>query len=182
MGKRVLKAELSVKSIENLKKELLDYKNNELNRLLVKFTEELFKIGIQVVDERMNNASYKFDKDNIMSGADPSHNTFVRISKFGSNVKATLVVTGRELLFIEFGAGIHYNTPVGTSPNDYGVELGYTIGSYGHHHGLEEMWTYKDENGIDVVSYGTEATMPLWKAEVAIKQQFISIAKSVFGS
>ena len=180
MGKRVLKAELSVKSIENLKKELLDYKNDELPNLLVKFTEELLKIGIQVVDERMNNASYKFDKDNIMSGADPSHNTFVRISKFGSNVKATLVVTGRELLFIEFGAGVSFNTEKGSSPHKKGEEFGFTIGSYGKGYGSRKVWGYYNDNGDLVLTRGVKAEMPMYYADIAMIQSVVEVARSVF--
>ena len=180
MGKRVFKADLSVKSIENLKKELLDYKNNELNRLLVKFTEELLKIGIQVVDERMNNASYKFDKDNIMSGADPSHNTFVRISKFGSNVKATLVVTGRELLFIEFGAGVSFNTKAGSSPHKKGEEFGFTIGSYGKGYGSRKVWGYYNDNGDLVLTRGVKAEMPMYYADIAMIQSVVEVARRVF--
>ena len=180
MGKRVLKAELSVKSIENLKKELLNYKNDELPNLLVKFTEELLKIGIQVVDERMNNASYKFDKDNIMSGADPSHNTFVRISKFGSNVKATLVVTGRELLFIEFGAGVSFNTEKGSSPHKKGEEFGFTIGSYGKGYGSRKVWGYYNDNGDLVLTRGVKAEMPMYYADIAMIQSVVEVARRVF--
>lgn len=180
MGKRVLKAELSVKSIENLKKELLNYKNDELPNLLVKFTEELLKIGIQVVDERMNNASYKFDKDNIMSGADPSHNTFVRISKFGSNVKATLVVTGRELLFIEFGAGVSFNTKAGSSPHKKGEEFGFTIGSYGKGYGSRKVWGYYNDNGDLVLTRGVKAEMPMYYADIAMIQSVVEVARRVF--
>ena len=180
MGKRFLKAELSVKSIENLKKELLDSKNNELNRLLVRFTEELLKIGIQVVDERMNNASYKFDKDNVMSGADPSHNTFVRFSQFGSNVKATLVVTGRELLFIEFGAGVSFNTKVGSSPHPKGEEFGFTIGSYGKGYGSRKVWGYYNDNGDLVLTRGVKAEMPMYYADIAMIQSVVEVARRVF--
>ena len=180
MGKRVLKAELSVKSIENLKKELLNYKNDELPNLLVKFTEELLKIGIQVVDERMNNAFYKFDKDNIMSGADPSHNTFVRISKFGSNVKATLVVTGRELLFIEFGAGVSFNTKAGSSPHKKGEEFGFTIGSYGKGYGSRKVWGYYNDNGDLVLTRGVKAEMPMYYADIAMIQSVVEVARRVF--
>lgn len=180
MGKRVLKAELSVKSIENLKKELLDYKNNELNRLLVRFTEELLKIGIQVVDERMNNASYKFDEHNVMSGADPSHTSFVRISKVGNDVIATLVVTGDELLFIEFGAGVSFNTDVGSSPHEKGEEFGFTIGSYGKGYGSRKVWGYYNDNGDLVLTRGVKAEMPMYYADIAMIQSVVEVARRVF--
>ena len=101
-------------------------------------------------------------------------------------VSATLRLRGEDVMFVEFGAGITYNGPAGSSPHPLGVELGYTIGSYGKGNGRKEYWFYDevDEEG-DVhtqVSYGTEATMPMWKADQAIKNEFASIAKQVFGN
>lgn len=151
----------------NKLKESYEAKNRE-------FVTELLKAGIRVGSESLSSKG-----DSEPPSFDEPH---VVVGTTDGTMTATLILRGEDVAFVEFGAGIHYNGNPNGSPHPLGVELGYTIGSYGHHHGLEEMWTYKDENGIDVVSYGTEATMPLWKAEVAIKQQFISIAKSVFGS
>ena len=95
---------------------------------------------------------------------------------------ATLRLRGEDVMFVEFGAGVHYNTSAGSSPHPLGVELGYTIGSYGKGQGAHEYWTYEDDDGITQISYGTEATMPMWKADQAIKNEFASIAKQVFGS
>lgn len=95
---------------------------------------------------------------------------------------ATLRLRGEDVMFVEFGAGIHYNTPAGQSPHPLGVELGYTIGSYGQGHGAQEYWTYEDDDGQTHYSQGTEATMPMWKADQEIRQKFASIAKTVFGS
>ena len=93
---------------------------------------------------------------------------------------ATLRLYGEDVMFVEFGAGVHFNGPAGSSPNPLGVQLGYTIGSYGHGQGAREYWFYEDETGATQVSYGTEATMPMWRADQEIRQKFASIAKSVF--
>ena len=93
---------------------------------------------------------------------------------------ATLRLSGEDVMFVEFGAGVHYNGPAGSSPHPLGVKLGYTIGSYGHGQGAKEYWFYEDEDGTTQLSQGTEATMPLWKADQAIRQKFVKIAKSVF--
>ena len=42
MAKRVFKTDLSVKGIENLQKQLLDYRNSELPRKLDLFVKRLF--------------------------------------------------------------------------------------------------------------------------------------------
>ena len=180
MGKRVLKAELSVKSIEKLKKELIDYKNNELNKKIVRFTEELLKIGIQVVDERMKNAAYTFDEHDIRSGSDTTHSNFVRISQEGNQTKATLVVTGRELLFIEFGAGVSLNTEKGTSPHEKGEEFGFTIGSYGKGYGSRKVWGYYNDNGDLVLTRGVKAEMPMYYAGLEMRSAVVEVARRVF--
>ena len=92
---------------------------------------------------------------------------------------ATLRLRGEDVMFVEFGAGIYYNGPAGGSPHPLGVELGYTIGSYGQGQGAQDHWFY-EKDGDTYFSKGTEATMPMWKADQAIRQEFASIAKSVF--
>ena len=48
MAKRVFKSDLSVKGIEQLKKDLLDYKNNTLPNLLKQYITALAQEGISV--------------------------------------------------------------------------------------------------------------------------------------
>ena len=111
-----------------------------------------------------------------------NHNTYIKINRFGNYAQATLVCEGSGLLFIEFGAGISYNTPAGTSPHPKGEEFGYTIGSYGQGKGKNESWVYVADSGEWVRSYGTEATMPVYKASVEIMQNIRRIAKEVFSA
>ena len=47
---------------------------------------------------------------------------------------------------------------------------------------VNDYWYYTDDDGYMHQSYGTEATMPMWKADQEIRQKFASIAKQVFGS
>ena len=100
----------------------------------------------------------------------------------GAYVESTLRLQGEDVAFVEFGAGVHFNGNPGSSPNPLGVKLGYTIGSYGWHQGLEDHWWYKGDDGEMHKSEGTEATMPLFHASEHIKQEYIRIAKEVFGS
>lgn len=135
------------------------------------FVQELTKLGIQVIYDHLNgNGDSEYPE--------PSNPHVVMGIRDGV-MQATLRLKGEDVAFVEFGAGVHYNG-IG-SPHPLGVELGYTIGSYGQGHGKEDHWWYEDENGDTVISYGTEATMPLYSADLKIRQQFASIAKSVFG-
>jgi hypothetical protein len=100
----------------------------------------------------------------------------------GAYAESTLRLQGEDVAFVEFGAGVHYNGHPNSSPNPLGVKLGYTIGSYGWHQGLEDHWWYKGDDGEQHLSQGTEATMPLFHASEHIKQEYMRIAKEVFGS
>lgn len=172
MSGRAIKCNLSQKSIGNAIKELKAYQSSlrDKNEL---FLKRLCELGIPVIDENIMLAQGYSDKN---------HNTYIKINRFGSYAQATLVCEGSDLSFIEFGAGIHYNTPAGTSPHPKGEEFGYTIGSYGHGKGKNESWVYVADSGEWVRSYGTEATMPVYKASVEIMQNIRRIAKEVFST
>lgn len=103
------------------------------------------------------------------------------ISSFGTQTRATLHLEGRDVLFIEFGAGVHYNGAAGSSPNPYGEPLGYVIGSYGQGKGAEDSWVYVSDDGTFKTSHGTQASMPMWKADIEIISSVASVAKEVFG-
>lgn len=117
--------------------------------------------------------------------APPSFTTIdphVSTGKGDGSLYATLRLKGEDVAFVEFGAGVHFNGEVGTSPNEYGVELGYTIGSYGHGHGAQDYWYYKDKSGNEHKSYGTKASMPLFYASNAIKNSASALAQDAFRS
>lgn len=172
---------LSAESLENAAKAIEKYqlevalKNKELVR-------ELAKEGI---DEASNHLTFKGDSEPPTIA---TQNPRVTLGKSEGQMKAVIRLKGDDVAFVEFGAGIHYNTPVGTSPNPYGVELGYTIGSYstlggnGYSMGQYDYWAYTDDNGVLVVTYGTEAAMPLYYASERIRQKAKEVAKSVFRS
>lgn len=138
------------------------------------FVSELLKEGIRVGRANLYGAGDSdppdFNEPHVMMG------------EKGGKMVATLRLRGEDVAFVEFGAGISYNGHPNSSPHDLGVELGYTIGSYGFGQGLKETWFYRDDDGTLKESHGTEATMPLWKADQAIRNKFFSIAKQVFGS
>ena len=101
----------------------------------------------------------------------------------GSSPKmsATLSLVGEDAAFVEFGAGIHYNPTPNSSSHPKGVELGYTIGSYGMHQGLQDEWHYRS-GGTWKSSQGTWAAMPLYKAKLKMVERAAHIAKKTFRS
>lgn len=140
------------------------------------FIQELIGVGIPVIYRNLYGAGDSEPPD--LATTTPHVMMGVR----DGNMFATLRLRGEDVMFVEFGAGVHYNGPPGQSPNPKGAELGYTIGSYGLGQGRYDHWWYTDDNGEMKVSYGTEATMPMYKADMEIQHRYIDIARKVFGS
>ena len=171
MMSKTIKVKLSINSIKNAVKELELYKE-QIRFKTSLFVQRLTDLGIQVID------AHKYSHGD--SDFNDLH-TYVWLDESDSKVKATLILYGKDVAFIEFGAGVHYNGSGGSSPNPYGQPLGMIIGSYGKGNGLEDSWIYYNEElGRFVVSHGTEAAMPMYYADTEIHKQFIEIAKEVF--
>lgn len=158
----------AAKQVERLKK---DYEAK--NKIFVK---ELAKAGMV---EARNHLVGDGDSDPPDFYTD---NPYAKSGNKGAYAESTLRLQGDDVAFVEFGSGVHYNGHPNSSPHPLGVKLGYTIGSYGWHQGLEDHWWYKGDDGEQHLSYGTEATMPLFHASEHIKQEYKRIAREVFGS
>ena len=141
------------------------------NRMFVK---KLCEAGFRVIQENASNGAGDSEPPEISM-------PHVMVGYKDGLMTATLRLQGEDVMFVEFGAGITYNGPAGQSPNPLGAKLGYTIGSYGQGHGAQEYWFYDDEEGTHL-SFGTEATMPMYKAGREVRQKYASIARSVFGN
>lgn len=172
MAKKTLKINLfDSKSLQSAIKQIQQYRDDLLRKCDL-FVRRLAEVGIPVIDQNISAAAGDSDK---------GHNTYIKLNSFGSYSQATLVCEGKDLLFIEFGAGVHYNGAAGSSPHPKGEEMGYTIGSYGKGQGKNDFWFYYADTGEAVMSHGTQATMPMYKAGVEMRRQILTIAKEVFG-
>lgn len=172
MGRKTISFNLSSESIQRAIREVKEYKQEFIDKNAL-FVQRLAEVGIPVIDQNMSAAA---------GDSDPEHNTYITVNSFGSYSQAVLTVEGKDIVFIEFGSGIHYNGVAGSSPHPKGAELGYTIGSYGKGLGKNDFWFYTADTGESVMSHGTEATMPVYKASIEIIQKIRQIAKEVFGS
>ena len=171
MAKKI-RISLSEKSIQNAINEVRKYQRELISKNEV-FVRRLAELGIPIIDQNIAAAQGDSDK---------SHNTYIKINSFGSYSEAKLVVEGKSILFIEFGAGIRYNGSAGTSPHPKGEEFGYTIGSYGKGQGKNDFWFYYTDTGEAVMSHGTESTMPVSRASQEIIRNIRRIEREVFGS
>lgn len=103
-------------AIEKAIKELDTYQKELMTKIKL-FVETLAQDGIAVANARLGATVGDSTQGSIGFG----------INENGDIVKATISLSGKDALFIEFGAGIYYNNG---NAHPKGAELGYTIGSY----------------------------------------------------
>lgn len=162
---------LSDRDINKAIKRLRKYQR-KLERKNKLFVERLAEVGIPVINSAMGSGSGDSSRD---------YKTAIEVTGVGKTVTGFLVIGGTDILFWEFGAGIHYNNG-NTNPKAH--EFGMGVGTYpGQTHAIDPgYWWYTDDAGKKHLSYGTEATMPMYKASVEIRKQITQIAREVFGS
>lgn len=117
--------------------------------------------------------------DDVVKGETRYAEVDVSVAEDG-NV-TVVMATGEDAVFIEFGAGVYYNGPVGSSPHPKGGELGFTIGGYGKGYGAKEVWGFYD-GGHLVLTHGTPASMPMYRGLKEVCDRIGEIAREVFSS
>lgn len=178
MAKKVFKTDLSVKGLERLKKELLEYKQDHLQTKVKMLTERLTESGVSIAKARINESplgKYVTIQTNI--------------TKEQAGCKAIIVTTGavkesdgyapfNTLLAIEFGAGIHHNPTANPNADKFGLGVGTFPGQI---HAFEDGWWYWDDKLLEWrYTHGVKATMPMYNASIEMQNKIVSIAKEVF--
>ena len=176
-----LKVSLSSKSIESAIKELEKYRD-DLMRKNELFIKRLADIG---VDAALMTLATKGQGD---AERDANFDLTFNVEKEVVHGRITISSQphvnqdGRVFyphLAWEFGAGNYFNTGLS---NPKASEFGMGPGTFpGQTHVPQPgFWYYRDENGDPVRSYGTQATMPMYKASLEIILQIEAIAEEVF--
>lgn len=175
MGKYVFESDLSTKGIQNLKRQLLEYKNQTLPNKIDKFLDRLAQEGYEIA--------------NINKGQSPL-GKYVHISIETSNLERKILAVGEikysdgyapfsTLMAIEFGAGVTYNPDPNPNQDKFGFGVG-TFPNQTHAHDVDG-WYFWDENKQKWIhSFGVKATMPMYAAEQAIRNNVRRIAREVF--
>ena len=175
MSKKVIQVGLSTKDINRAIREVEKFKQDFRNKVDTYRERIAEAIAVQ--------ASLNFGNsivDDVINGSGPRRpNVQVSVSQRGAI--AVVVADGEDAVWCEFGAGVYHNGSVGSSPNPYGNDLGFTIGSYGKGYGKKQAWGYYDENNELIITRGTPASMPMYNAAQEIMQKSVEIAREVFG-
>lgn len=172
MGKRVISFGLTEQDLDRAIKELADYKK-ELIRKVEIFRQ---KVAERLAEEAQDGFNFAIVDDVI--GDQRMADVRVTIDNRGS--VTVVIANGEDAVWVEFGAGVFYNGPAGSSPHPHGKELGMTIGDYGKKNGRKNVWGFY-ENGVLRKSRGAPAKMPMARAVTTVCADIQSIAKEVFG-
>lgn len=165
----------------SLDKKDIDRAIRELKQFKREFLAKVDTYRKRIADEISNSASLKFASatmEHTVKGATRKPNVNVSVSERGKI--SVVVADGDDAVWCEFGAGVYYNGSVGSSPNPYGKDLGFTIGSYGKGYGKGKAWGYYDDTGELVITRGTPASMPMYNSAKEVTKKAIAIAREVF--
>lgn len=174
MSKKVISFRLNSKDINTAIRELEKYKQQ--------FLKKVDNYRKRIAEEIATNASLNFGRatlDHTVKGVTRKPDVKVSVTERGQI--SIVVADGEDAIWCEFGAGVYYNGSVGSSPNPYGNDLGFTIGNYGFGFGRRQAWGYYAD-GTLVITRGTPASMPMYNAVQEIMRKSIDIAREVFGS
>lgn len=164
---KVIKCKLDSASIEQAIKELQEYRKG-LDDKVRQFVESLAHDGVEIARAWVMAARGDSERPTVAVQIDPA----------GDITKAQITMTGNDVLFIEFGAGIHYNG----NDTPHAAEHGYGIGTYNPNSDNAfnlDGWYYW--TGTERVhSYGTEGTYPMYHAAENARNTAIKKAIEIF--
>ena len=181
MANKVFKSDLSVKGIESLKSQLLQYKDS-LSIKCETLVSMLLQSGVEVSQSKISESPLgKYVTVTTNISADNIGCKGILLAK-GAVKEQDGYEPFSILLAIEFGAGVHFNP----TPNPIiSSEFPYGVGTFpGQVHAFQsEGWMYWDEKAQEWRhTYGVKATMPIYNADMEIIQNVVKIAKEVFRS
>lgn len=180
---KVINVQLNSASIDAAIRELQEY-----SKWVQRKADELRKRVAELIS---NQAQTVFQSSVAESGFAVIDGSPVDETRFGevtvtvrpeSDNTTVIIASGKDAVFMEFGAGVYYNGSVGSSPNPWGTDLGFTIGSYGLGNGKKEVWGYPGEDGKIHLTHGAPASMPLYRAVVSVANDIEQIAREVFST
>lgn len=163
---------LSADSCRKAIKELEKYQK-DLDRKIDKLCKRLAEFGLIKAREYFNQALYDGIKDAVVTVEQIENGYAVRAS-------------GSTVLFLEFGAGVHY-------PNDHpqAGEFAMEHGTYGRGLGKNDYWFYTGQPGNaggelayghtnSTITHGNPANMPMYKTGRDIKTEIKHAVEEVF--
>ena len=178
MAKKVFKSDLSVSGLNDLKRQLLQYKYS-LPIKCEELVSSLLQSGVAVSQTKISESPLgKYVTVTTNISADNMGCKGILLAK-GAVKEQEGYEPFSILLAIEFGAGVHFNP----TPNPLSAEMGYGVGTFPgqiHAFDLNGWYFWSEEKQQWIHSYGVKATMPMYSADMDIIKNVVRIAKEVF--
>jgi len=169
-----LQADFSAEGMRYLANQIRQYKQ-DIERANTLFVRRLAEHGFTIATQRIVKSFPTLDSDKPYGSLD------IITDDEGNVASCTLQFSSEQALFIEFGAGVHYN-----KGNNHPLEgkFGYGVGTYPNQKNAwnDKGWNYMGEDGRWHHSKGTMATMPMYTAGMSMREQIEAIAKEVYQS
>lgn len=174
-----MKITVSIGNIAEALKQVENYRDLFVKKQKL-FLRRIAETGIEEATIQFKEAQYDGENDVVVHEPEwVNDNTIV--------VKAS----GSSILFIEFGTGVYYGTPV----HEKAEEFGYERGGYGQHRGKYDFWFYQGDPGTNgeepcdpdmaarglIFTRGNPANRCMWEASKKMRFELLRIAKEVFG-
>ena len=172
MGKKIIRFGLSVRDIDRAMRELEQYKQD-----IIRKTDLLREKVAGRLAELSRDGFAGAVVDDLLKGGQRTAQVDVSIDQRGNITLA--IARGEDAVWVEFGAGVHYNGSAGTSPHPKGSELGFTIGGYGKGMGKKDVWGFYEDGKLRL-THGAPATMPMYNAVKTVCDEIAEIAREVF--
>lgn len=169
-ARKVLQATFSEEGLRSLAKQIHDYRT-DIESANDRFVRRLAEEGFDIAQMSIQSTDH-YDKDKPIGTLD------IVTDQTGKVSSCRLVFSGEQVLFVEFGAGFYYNK----KENPWSANYGYGVGTYpGQTHANDpEGWSYRGNDDKWHHTKGTEATMPMFNADMSIIEKFVEIAKEVY--
>lgn len=140
------------------------------------FSRKLADKGLEILNTQVGN----IDSESLEG---TSIDTSMEITKGSDSYTVEIHAKGEKIAFIEFGAGVFFNGPVGSSKHPKGQETGMTIGSYNpqSNNASRNTWVYIDDSGEKVFTHGTPTYAPVYHTSEELEKVVYDIFREVFG-
>lgn len=173
MSRRVIQIGLSEQEVDRAIKELAEYKRDFLKKVHI-FRE---RVAARIASEAQTGFNGAVADDLVNGGKKFAK---VNVTVDDNSLITTVIASGEDVFWVEFGTGVYHNGTAGSSPHPRGAELGFTIGGYGKGLGKNKTWGYYEDGKLQLTR-GTPAIMPMEKAFLSVCNEISEIAREVFG-
>lgn len=175
MARRVYKSDLSVKGIDNLKKQLLNYKNNILQQKVDLLAKTLAENGVDIARANVAKLDAIFTGELISSIS----------AKYGGGTKGTaifyVVVDSDHAAFVEFGTGQMGQEAPYPYPLPNGVQWDYNTGKTIFEISPGQYGWFYQRDGELYFTQGMPSRPFMYETSMELQMLIVKTALLIFG-